>query len=176
MSAEKTHQIKHARRVFLLGVTAASLTACGFQPRGSTSLPPDLRRVSLAGSQPSGLTLALERLLRQGGADINSTAPKPGDSLNIRINNVQLQRREALIDRQANVRQIELIQRALVSASRADGQEILSQEAFEAVRSVSYNPLARLAQGEEEQRLQRELDEQMAQTILARLRSRLATP
>lgn len=139
-------------------------------------MPPDLHRVSLTGSQPGGLTQALERLLRQGGADIITTSPKPSDSLNVRVNNVQLQRREALIDRQANVRQIELIQRAQLNVSRADGQAIITQEPFEAVRSASYNPLSLLAQGEEEQRLQRELDEQMAQTILARLRSRLATP
>jgi LPS-assembly lipoprotein len=165
-----------SRRVFLLAITTGSLSACGFQPRGSASLPPELRRVSLAGSQPSGLTQALERLLRQGGAEIISTLPKPGDSLNIRVNNVQLQRREALIDRQANVRQIELIQRAQLNVSRADNIPLIEHEAFEAVRSTSYNPLSLLAQGEEEQRLQRELDEQMAQTILARLRSRLATP
>jgi len=164
------------RRAALLALLTSGLFACGFQPRGSASLPPELRRVSLTGSQPSGLTQALERLLRQGGAEIISASPMPSDSLNIRVNNVQLQRREALIDRQANVRQIELIQRALLNVSRADNTTLIEHETFEAVRSVSYNPLSLLAQGEEEQRLQRELDEQMAQTILARLRSRLATP
>jgi LPS-assembly lipoprotein len=162
--------------LFATGLSALGLSACGFQPRGSTSLPPDLRRVSLTGSQPGGLTQTLERLLRQGGAEIISTSPKPSDSLNVRVNNVQLQRREALIDRQANVRQIELIQRAQLNVSRADDTPLIEHETFETVRSTSYNPLSLLAQGEEDQRLQRELDEQMAQTILARLRSRLATP
>jgi len=162
--------------LFATGLSVLGLSACGFQPRGSTSLPPDLRRVSLTGSQPSGLTQALERLLRQGGAEIITTSPQPSDSLNIRVNSVQLQRREALIDRQANVRQIELIQRAQLNVIRADNTPLIEHETFEAVRSTSYNPLSLLAQGEEDQRLQRELDEQMAQTILARLRSRLATP
>lgn len=74
--------------LFATGLSVLGLSACGFQPRGSTSLPPDLRRVSLAGSQPGGLTQALERLLRQGGAEIINTVPHPADNVNIRINNV----------------------------------------------------------------------------------------
>ncbi|MDD2892622.1 MAG: hypothetical protein PHF20_01715 [Halothiobacillaceae bacterium] len=162
-----------SRRFFLLAFASAGLSACGFQPRGSQTLPPELRRVSLAGSQPSGLTQALERLLRENGAEIVNSTPRSADTLLIRLNAVSIQRREALIDRQANVRQIELIQRAQLSVSRADGPVIITQEPFEAVRSASYNPLSLLAQGEEEQRLQRELDEQMAHSMLARIRSRM---
>ena len=162
------------RRTVLLALLTTALSACGFQPRGSTELPPAMRRISLAGSQPSGLTQALERLLRDNGAEIISTTTQAADTLHIRLTNVSIQRREALIDRQANVRQIELIQRAQLDVQRSDGTPLIEHEAFEAVRSVSYNPLSLLAQGEEDQRLRFELDGHMAQTMLARIRSRLA--
>ena len=174
MSIKMNHTPLGSRRAFIISLMSVALTACGFQPRGSQTLPPELRRVSLTGSQPSGLTQTLERLLRENGAEIVNSTPRPADTLLIRLSAVSIQRREALIDRQANVRQIELIQRAQLNVSRADGEVIITQEPFEAVRSASYNPLSLLAQGEEQQRLQRELDEQMAHSILARLRSRLA--
>ena len=160
------------RRTVLLALLTTALSACGFQPRGSTELPPAMRRISLQGSQPSGLTQALEKLLRENGAEIASNPT--ADTLHIRLTNVSIQRREALIDRQANVRQIELIQRAQLDVQRINGTPLIEHEAFEAVRSTSYNPLSLLAQGEEDQRLRLELDEHMAHTILARIRSRLA--
>jgi len=166
----------HTRRTLLLGLAASALSACGFQPRGELVLPTAMRKVSLHGSQPSGLSQALTQLLQSNGAEIVTSTPPPADTLMIRVSNIHIQRREALIDRQANVRQIELLLRAQLDASHADGRLIIEHESFEAVRSTSYNPLSLLAQGEEDQRLQRELDEQLAQTILARLRSRLAAP
>lgn len=164
----------HTRRTLLLGLTASALSACGFQPRGELVLPAAMRKVSLHGSQPGGLTQALTQLLQSNGAEIVTSTPPPADALTIRVSNIHIQRREALIDRQANVRQIELLLRAQLDASHADGRPIIEHESLEAVRSTSYNPLSLLAQGEEDQRLQRELDEQLAQIILARLRSRLA--
>ncbi|MGD9888400.1 MAG: LPS assembly lipoprotein LptE [Halothiobacillaceae bacterium] len=161
------------RRTVLLALLTTGLSACGFQPRGNTELPSAMRRISLQGSQPSGLTQALERLLRDNGAEIVSTPT--ADTLHIRLTNVSLQRREALIDRQANVRQIELIQRAQLDVQRINGTPLIEHETFEAVRSTSYNPISILAQGEEEQRMRLELDEHMAQTMLARIRSRLST-
>ena len=161
------------RRTVLLALLTTALSACGFQPRGSTELPPAMRRISLQGSQPSGLTQALERLLRDSGAEIVSSPT--ADTLHIRLTNVSIQRREALIDRQANVRQIELIQRAQLDVQRINGTPLIEHEAFEAVRSTSYNPISILAQGEEDQRLRLELDEHMAHTMLARIRSRLST-
>ena len=161
------------RRALLLGLLSASLSACGFQPRGDIALPAAMRNVSLLGSQPSELTQALTQLLQSNGAEIVTSAPPPAGALMIRVNNIHIQRREALTDRQANIRQIELLQRVQVDASTADGRSIMQAESFEAVRSAYYNPLSLLAQGEEEQRLRRELDEQLAHTILARLKSAL---
>lgn len=171
MSVEISDKARQARRVFLLGMTLGGLSACGFQPRGTQVLPPALRKVSLNGSQPGSLTLALTLLLQQNGAEIISTTPMPADGVSLRLGNIQLNRREALTDRQANLRQIELILRVQLDASHADGRAIIEHEHLEAVRSTSYNPLSLLAQGEEEQRLQRELDEQMAHTLLARVKS-----
>jgi outer membrane lipopolysaccharide assembly protein LptE/RlpB len=163
-----------------LGLSALGLSACGFQPRGVIELPPALHRVSLAGSPASGLTAALELLLRQNGAEIVAGTALPPDTLHIRLSDIRSVRREALIDSQANVRALEFILRAHLHATTEEGNNIIDNESFEAVRSMSYNPLSLLAQGEEEQRLQRELEQQLAQSMLTRLRTRLnsrvATP
>ena len=167
------------RRTFLLASLAASLSAtlsaCGFHPRGEQSLPPALRQVSLQGSQESGLTQALRQLLQQSGASLFTSANLPADGIHIRLSEIQLQRREALIDRQANVRQIEFILRVRLDAKHADGRVLLDNERFEAIKSTSYNPLSLLAQGEEEQRVRNDLDEQLAHSLLARLRASLGT-
>ncbi|MEW5838464.1 MAG: LPS assembly lipoprotein LptE [Pseudomonadota bacterium] len=166
------------RRTFLLGGLAFALTpvlpGCGFQPRGTLALPAAMRKISLQGSQPSGLTDALTRLLQSNGAQILSGAPLPADAISIRLSDIRIQRREALTDRQANIRLIELLQRVQLDAQHADGRPLIRSESFEAVRSASYNPLSLLAQGEEEERLRRELDEQLAHTLLARLKSVMA--
>ena len=171
MSVATTDRATHARRAFLLGVAASGLAACGFRPRGVIELPPALRRVSLDGSQASGLTSALELLLRQNGAEIVAGEASPPATLRVRLSDIQNMQREALIDRQANVRQLEWILRARLHAADASGV-LVDNERFEAIRSMSYNPLHLLAQGEEEQRLMRELEQQLAQTMLTRLLAR----
>jgi outer membrane lipopolysaccharide assembly protein LptE/RlpB len=118
--------------------------------------------------------------LRQNGAEIVAGTALPPDTLHIRLSDIRSVRREALIDSQANVRALEFILRAHLHATTEEGNNIIDNESFEAVRSMSYNPLSLLAQGEEEQRLQRELEQQLAQSMLTRLRTRLnsrvATP
>ncbi len=161
----------HTRRALLLGFAASGLSACGFQPRGERVLPATMRKISLQGSQPGSLTQTLSQLLQSHGAEIISSTPLPAGTISIRLSNIHVQRREALTDRQANIRQIELLQRVQLDARHADGRTIIEGESLEALRSASYNPLSLLAQGEEEQRLRRELDEQLAYRILARLQS-----
>ncbi len=163
------------RRLALGLLAGLTLSACGFQPRGEQTLPPSLRHVSLNEAQQSSLTQTLGQLLQQGGATLVRTAPMPADTVHIRLSKIHVQRREAMFDRQANLRQIELIQRVQLDVRRQDGSVVIDSETFEAVRSTSYNPLSLLAQGEEEQRLRNELDAQLAQSILARLRSKLSS-
>lgn len=157
------------RRAFLLTLAATGLSACGFQPRGVVELPPVMQRVSLGGRQPDrGLSTALERLLRQNGGRLVGDAKEA--TLRLTVTEYRAGRREVVIDPRARLREVELTLLVKVKAEDAQGTVLLQDEAFESARMMHYDPANLLGRGEEEARLRGEMQEIVAQSMLARLR------
>ncbi|MEF3193310.1 MAG: hypothetical protein K6346_03720 [Halothiobacillaceae bacterium] len=170
MSKYPTRRQTPPRRTLLLGGLTLALSACGFQPRGMVELPPVMQRVHLGGHRADhGLAGALARLVQQNGGEMVSDARAA--SLRLTILHEQTNRREAVIDPRARLRELELIQRVVLKAEDAQGAVLLKNESFEATRMMHYDPLNLLGQGEEEARLRSEMQETLAQAIFARLRS-----
>lgn len=158
------------RRAALTLLAGLGLSACGFQPRGMVELPPVLQRVHLGGRQPGpGFAAALGRLLRQNGGELVADATT--SSLRLTVLNHQTGRREVVIDPRARLREVELTLRVAVKAEDAQGAVLLENESFEAARMMHYDPNNLLGQGEDEIRLRAEMQETVAQALLARLRS-----
>lgn len=171
MNAKTTGHASTARRAFLLGVTASSLAACGFQPRGAVELPPALQRLHIGGPQAErGLVTALTRLLQQNGGQV--VGDKAEATLRLSMLAHQAGRREVIIDPRARLREVELTLRVSVKAEDAQGRVLLSNEGFDAARMMHYDPNNLLGQGEEEARLREEMQETVAQAIFARLRQK----
>lgn len=164
------------RRGFLLalaatGLSTLGLSACGFQPRGRVELPPALQRISLGGRQPDrGLATALARLLRQSGGQLIDN-PREA-TMRLTIVDYRAGRREVVIDPRARLREVELTQWLKLKAEDAQGNIVLQDEVFETARMMHYDPANLLGHGEEESRLRAEMQEIVAQSILARLRQR----
>lgn len=158
------------RRAALTLLAAAGLSACGFQPRGMVELPPVLQRVHLGGRSPDrALAAALGRLLRQNGGELVNDARAA--SLRLTVLDHQAGRREVVIDPRARLREVELTLRVVVKAEDAQGKVLLAGESFEAARMMHYDPNNLLGQDEDETRLRGEMQETVAQALLARLRS-----
>ncbi|MEW5973784.1 MAG: LPS assembly lipoprotein LptE [Pseudomonadota bacterium] len=158
------------RRAFLLALLSTGLSACGFQPRGMVELPPVLQRVHLGGRLPDrGLASALERLLRQNGGELVSDAREA--SLRLTVTDYTPGRRQVVLDPRARSREVELTLRLRVKAEDAQGLVLLDNEVFEAARNMHDAPTNVLSRGSEEARLLDELQETIAQAILARLRA-----
>ncbi|MFZ5536258.1 MAG: LPS assembly lipoprotein LptE [Pseudomonadota bacterium] len=174
MSKYPTRHQTPPRRTLLLGGLTLALSACGFQPRGMVELPPVMQRVHLGGKQPDpALAAALGRLLRQNGGELVSDATKA--SLRLTVTDYGTSRRQVVLDPRARSREVELTLRLRVKAEDAQGLVLLDNEVFEAARNMHDAPANVLSRGSEEARLRSEMQEIIAQALLARLRS-VATP
>lgn len=162
------------RRAALTLLTGLTLTACGFQPRGLVELPPVLQRVHLGGRLPDrSLASVLGRLLRQNGGELVSDATKA--SLRLTVIDYGTSRRQVVLDPRARSREVELTLWLRVKAEDVQGSVLLDNEVFEATRNMHDAPDNVLSRGSEEARLRDEMQETLAQALLARLRS-VATP
>ncbi|MEW6764916.1 MAG: LPS assembly lipoprotein LptE [Pseudomonadota bacterium] len=171
MNAKTTGHASTARRAFLLGVTASSLTACGFQPRGAVELPPSLQRLHIGGPRAErGLVVSITRLLKQNGGQV--VTDRETASMRLIVAEYRAARREVIIDPRARLREVELTLRVTVTAEDTQGHVLLASESFDAARMMHYDPNNLLGHSEEESRLRGEMQEAVAQSILARLRQK----
>lgn len=144
------------------------LAACGFHLRDALLLPPDLGPVRVAARNPdSALALALEQALARAGATMAADDATDVATLNLvgeRWGNTPIS-----VDQFGRAQEFTLRYAAIFSLSRADGSELVPQQAIELSRD--YISVATRSEGTEGEReiLSREMRRDMVASILRRI-------
>lgn len=149
-------------RCSLILVVIATLSACGFQLRGSEfSLRKTFSSIHVVSDgKDEGLNSALDLVLR------SSQIKRNEDSANqLQILSSKTSRRTASYSSRAKSAEYELIKTVEFRFLR-DTQEIIAPMTLEARRSYLYRETAAVGKAEEERLLRQEMDSDLAQRIL----------
>jgi LPS-assembly lipoprotein len=145
------------------------LTACGFQLRGSASLPPEMTKTYLQIDDEYGpFARRLKDLLRQNGVDFveqqNATA-----ILRVPVNKVT---REVLtIGDNARVREYRITHAVQFSLVDAQGNTLIPDQTLKQAREISFDEQAILAASREQEYLQQDLVKTLSLMMVTRLGS-----
>ncbi len=145
------------------------LTACGFQLRGSASLPPEMTKTYLQINDEYGpFARRLKDLLRQNGVDFveqhNATAV-----LRVPVNKVT---REVLtIGDNARVREYRITHAVQFSLVDAQGNTLIPDQTLKQAREISFDEQAILAASREQEYLQQDLVKTLSLMMVTRLGS-----
>jgi LPS-assembly lipoprotein len=163
--------MKIAARVFLLIATLA-VTACGFQLRGEVDLPPSLKRIHLAVSDPlSPLQRDLELALKRAGAELAAT---PTDAAQLRIPLNQLTVEPLTVSTAARVQEYLVRYRIELEIVDAAGTVLVAKAPIELTRDYSYDETQALGAAAEQELIGKELQREMVQHVLRRLETAAA--
>ena len=144
------------------------LAACGFHLRDALLLPPDLGPVRVAARNPdSALALALEQALARAGATMAADDATDVATLNLvgeRWGNTPIS-----VDQFGRAQEFTLRYAAIFSLSRADGSDLVPQQAIELSRDYISVPTRSEGTEGEREILSREMRRDMVASILRRI-------
>lgn len=144
------------------------LAACGFHLRDALLLPPDLGPVRVAARNPdSALALALEQALARAGATMAADDATDAATLNLvgeRWGNTPIS-----VDQFGRAQEFTLRYAAIFSLSRADGSDLVPQQAIELSRDYISVPTRSEGTEGEREILAREMRRDMVASILRRI-------
>lgn len=152
--------------VIVTSALALALAACGFQLRGTASLPFDTLYMPAGG----GIALDLKRNIQSGTHTTVIDDPKKADAL---LEFSQEVREKAILSLAANgrVREFQLRYRVAFRVHDGKGGEFVPPSTVQLTREVSFNDSDVLAKDTEEQLLFRDMQFDMVQLIVRRLAS-----
>ncbi|TKS53681.1 hypothetical protein E4582_02100 [Luteimonas yindakuii] len=144
------------------------LGACGFHLRSALTLPPDLGAVRVVTQDPfSPLRDGLELALRQAGADIVPAATPDVATLNV------LSERWAetplSVDQFGRAQEYSLRYAVVFRLRRADGADLVPQQAVELARDYTSSPSELIGTESERELLGREMRREMVASIVRRI-------
>lgn len=158
------------RFVYALVLSVLLLTGCGFHLRGSSGVELGARLPALAVEGvdiETGFGLELARALRANGVQIT---PLAGDQQPVlQLQPVQVSKQVLSVDREVRAREYSLISKVRFRLERGPG-EVSSEIAAQARRDLVVDPNQVLGSELEERRLLREMEQELAQTVVLRLR------
>lgn len=160
--------IRPALSALLTTLLALSLTACGFHLRDALLLPPDLGPLQVAARNPdSMLVLALEQSLARAGADLAADDAPGVATLNVvgeRWGNTPIS-----VDQFGRSQEFTLRYAVIFNLRRADGSDLVPQQAIELSRDYISVPTSSAGTEGEREILTRELRREMVSSILRRI-------
>lgn len=158
--------IRSALSALLTTLLALSLTACGFHLRDALLLPPDLGPLRVAARNPdSMLVLALEQSLVRAGATL--ATDDAAATLNVvgeRWGNTPIS-----VDQFGRSQEFTLRYAVIFNLRRADGSDLVPQQAIELSRDYISVPTNSAGTEGEREILARELRREMVASILRRI-------
>ncbi len=158
-------------RSTLVLLVLSVLPACGFHLRGTTEIPPELSPIYVQASAGSPVRAAMLRRLELNPGALTA---KPSDArLLVRILDESRASRVAAVDRAGKVIAQELHLRVRFDATTADGQQRLSPQALDLVRTYQNPDVEVLGKQQEADLIYEDLSEDAADRILLRLRASL---
>jgi LPS-assembly lipoprotein len=152
-----------------LGFLMLSLAACGFQLRGSASVPEALKTLYIQGvnTQQDEFGIELKRALVRNGIRVVDDYEK-GASLFTVLEN-RFERHVLSVGSDAKVREYEIETWVVYQVSDENGELIGNKQRVEARRDYQFDRGQILAMDEQERVLRDDLNKQMVQSILRRL-------
>lgn len=158
--------IRSALSALLTTLLALSLSACGFHLRDALLLPPDLGPLRVAARNPdSMLVLALEQSLVRAGATL--ATDDAAATLNVvgeRWGNTPIS-----VDQFGRSQEFTLRYAVIFNLRRADGSDLVPQQAIELSRDYISVPTNSAGTEGEREILARELRREMVASILRRI-------
>lgn len=144
------------------------LAACGFHLRDALLLPPDLGPMRVVARNPdSALALALEQALARAGATMAADESTDVATLNLvgeRWGNTPIS-----VDQFGRAQEFTLRYAAIFSLRRADGSDLVPQQAIELSRDYISVPTRSEGTDDEREILSREMRREMVASILRRI-------
>jgi LPS-assembly lipoprotein len=150
----------------LLVVAALVLAGCGFQLRGTATLPFDTLYMPPIGGQ--GVALDLKRSIQTGTRTVLVDDPKKADAL---LEFTQELRQKVILSLSGTGRVREYRLRYIVGFRVHDGKggEFLPASTVQLTRDITFNDSDVLAKETEEQLLYRDMQNDMVQQLMRRL-------
>ena len=155
------------RAVFLL-LALSMLTACGFQLRGTASLPPEMQTTWVQIADDSGLFYRELRLLLEANG-VNVVAQPQESAATLAITRERITRRALTVSGDARVREFELVFELQFSLLDADGNVLIAPESLRQARDFQFDEQEILGAASEEELLRDDLRRNMAATLIRRL-------
>ncbi len=149
----------------LLVVLLLSLSACGFQLRGVSSLP--FETLYIPGAT-GGLALDLKRYIQGGTRTVVVDNPKSADAL-LELSGEQRLRNILSLSGAGRVRELQLVYRVNLRVHDGKGNEFLPTTPFAITRDLTYSDSDVLSKEVEEANIYREVQADLVQQILRRL-------
>ncbi len=149
-------------------VLALCLAGCGFELRGSASLPTEMDRTRLELSdRDSRFARELRLLLEANGVTLVDAAAD--DAAVLRVSRERISRRALTVSGNARVREYELVFDLGFSLTGPDGSRLLSNETLRLVRDFQFDEQEILGASNEEDLLREDLRRSMAAAVIRRL-------
>ena len=155
------------RRLLLAAIAAATLAACGFQPRGHARLPFSSLYVQAAANTPLGQEL--RRTLRASDVRLEESPEKAAAALVVLS---ELREKEILsLGGTGRVREYQLRYRLAYQVTDAKGATITPPTEILLKRDISFNDNEAIAKESEEAMLYRDMQTDAVQQLLRRLQA-----
>ena len=156
------------RKIGATIVLVSLLAGCGFELRGSASLPTEMERTRLELSDAdSRFARELRLLLEANGVTVVDAAAE--DAAVLRVSRERISRRALTVSGNARVRESELVFELGFSLTGPDGARLLSNETLRLVRDFQFDEQEILGASNEEDLLREDLRRSMAAAVIRRL-------
>lgn len=172
MRWQQPEMMRHLSGWLLLLLLLPLGSGCGFQLRGSATLPPELKQLALQGvasDSPLAEALRLE-MAGRGGVLLTDPTAAP---LTLVIVGEAIQRRVLSVDSAGRASEYELSHQIRFLLQDQAGKRRLSADQVTLYRSYRFDPDDILGKSQEEALLQHELRQLVVQQMLSQLRARL---
>ena len=157
-------------RNLVLTLMVVTAGGCGYQLRGTVSVPPAPDGIHVAG--PPEIRAALTRVLDSGGVQVRPDRDPAGAVL--RLSRERFGRRVLSVDpNTGKEREFELAYRVAFDLTGADGEELLPGQTVSLVRDYVFDPDAVLGKSHEEETLRAEMRREAASRIVRRIAAAL---
>jgi len=161
---------KYAYILFILVLTFG-LNACGFHLRGSGTLRPEIKQVFI---DEEYLQTEFGRKLRQAllARGANVVGKKETATAVLKLSEPVNTRRLLSVNELAQARDYILASKLRFSLSLSEGKNLMAEQTVEVRRELVADPNNILGTDQEAQRLYTEMQQELVQALLMRLRSR----
>lgn len=155
-------------RISCLALCFMSLSACGFQLRGSYEMPPVLKTVQLKAAAPNG---ELARVLRRSLSSAGSQIVDSGEVPHIVVSAVEHKRRVLSVNTAGNAQEYELLASATMAIPETESGLTITSKTYRVRRDYIYESAGVLSSGDQEAQLKLDMERELARRMMRTLQN-----